>query len=88
MTTRREFLGKSGAVAGLAFVGCDLLTQVWGCIEQHPVFAVAADCDRRLGSRRKPWLSSAHACAVAAVTIPLRETATSGRPQNLDDHVS
>jgi len=44
-------------------------------IEQHPVFAVAAQGDGWLRARRTLDLAAAEAPAVVAVAVPLREAA-------------
>jgi len=36
MTTRRDFIGAAGAMAGAAFVGCDLLKPAHVHAQAHP----------------------------------------------------
>ena len=55
-------------------------------IAQHPVHAVIGNRDGRLGAGLGIQAAVAKACAVDAVAVPLRKTATGGRTQDLDEH--
>jgi aminocarboxymuconate-semialdehyde decarboxylase len=58
MTTRREFLGTAGTLAGLAFVGCDLLVA-------RPARAQAARRATMVGGNRTKVIDVHAHCAVA-----------------------
>ena len=64
----------------------DLLAQVGGGVEQHPIRAVTADGERGLRARPESGGSRADGDAVLTIAIPLRKAATGARPQDLDDH--
>src|SRR3954463_16546298 len=68
---------------GLQFRKSLVLGQKVGrSIEQNPVTAIAADRNRRLRSRRGAQGCFAHSVAIAAVAVPLRESASGGGTQN------
>src|SRR5258705_11260118 len=77
MTNRREFLGSAtGALAGLAFVGCDLLTA-------RPAGAQAARRETVVSGRRVRGIDVHAHCAVPAA-LALMGLKLGGPPRRPD----
>src|SRR5215467_10017901 len=64
----------------------DLLADLRRTIQQKPLGGVGADGHAFLGAGDNVRVSSPHAAAVWAPTVPLRETAARGRAQDPDQH--
>ncbi|MDT4824400.1 hypothetical protein FQZ97_576470 [compost metagenome] len=66
--------------------GFELGADVRRGVAQHPVAAVGAEGDGRLGARLGTHLATAHAAAVVAIAVPLGEAATGSRAKDLNMH--
>ena len=64
----------------------NLLADIGGGVTQHPLFAVIADDDRRLGARGRLKGTVAQTLTVGAVTVPLGETTASGGTEDFNKH--
>jgi hypothetical protein len=80
-------VAQAGFEVGLQLaVVVDLLTQIRRGHDQGPNDPHAADPQRRLGARSKAGCPGAYGGAVAAVAIPLGESASRSGPQDFDVH--
>lgn len=65
----------------------DLLTDIRAGIREVPSLAISADCDGRLCPRSRTKGAIANAAAVAAIAVPLRESPTCTRAEDVNTHV-
>jgi hypothetical protein len=79
--------GVADGATGLRFREApELRKNVRGSIEQHPICAIGADRNGRLCARTSPEVASAHAIAIAAIAVPLREPTPRGGAENVYSH--
>jgi hypothetical protein len=91
LAVHQHHAGDRGVAEGAAGlqrgVRADLLEDVGRGVEQHAVGArVTLHEDRRLSARPGAHRAGTNARAVAAVAVPLRETAAGGRTEDRDAH--
>ena len=79
---------KAAVAGGERGRRADLLSQIGGSIEQHPVLAVAAHGERGLRQRLELRLVASDRGTVPAIAVPLRKPAAGTGPEDPHDHVA